>query len=501
MAEATGHDAVLEIRNLSKSFPGVRALDGVWLDVRRGSVHALMGENGAGKSTLMKTILGLHAPDGGQIILEGRPVRIRSPHEALRLGISMVHQELLPFADLTVAENILMGQEPTRWLPGWLDRRAMSRRAETLLDRLGVKIPPWRRMRELSAAQMQIVEIAKALAYDARVILMDEPTSAISRREVESLFEVIRDLRRRGVAVIYVSHKMDEVFRIADRISVLRDGRHVGTSVAGQLDSRRLIALMVGRELDTSPADSRSAPGDVVLEVRELTRGNTFRRISFQIRRGEILGIAGLMGAGRTELARALFGLAPADSGRITIHGRPAQIRSPRDAISQGIALVAEDRQADGLVPRMSVKHNLTLASLKQCCRGPLIDQAEENRVADEQIRAFGIRARDREQRVDGLSGGNQQKVVLAKSLLTNPSVLILDEPTRGIDIGAKIEFYSIISRLAREGKAILLISSELPELLWLSHRLLVMREGAIAAELDPRRTTQEEILHHAMPC
>ncbi|MGA2033195.1 MAG: sugar ABC transporter ATP-binding protein, partial [Thermoguttaceae bacterium] len=435
----------------------MRALEAVQLTVGPATVHALMGENGAGKSTLMKTLAGIYRPDEGEILLDGKSVRINSPHEALRLGISMIHQELLPFPDLTVAENICMGQEPTRWMPYWLDKPAMRRRAQELLGRLGVTLAPTRKMRELSVAEMQTVEIAKALAHSARVIIMDEPTSAISQREADALFEVIRDLRRQGVAIIYISHKMEEIFRIADTITVLRDGRYVATHAAADLDRDRLIALMVGgagsffdplgpknvpvplagqkgqshfRGQGGENRDSRHAPGEVALEVRELTRPGKFRRVSFHVRRGEILGIAGLMGAGRTELVSAIFGLAPAASGEIRVNGRPIRIASPRDAIDHGIALVTEDRKKFGLVPGMSVKQNLTLASLRRCCRGPWIDHRRENRVADTQIAALAIRAHDRNQRASSLSGGTQQKIVLAKALLTKPAILILDEPT-----------------------------------------------------------------------
>ena len=494
---------LLQVCDLSKSFPGVKALENVRLDVRPSAVHVVMGENGAGKSTLMKAIVGIHQPDGGEILFKGKRVRIRNPHEALQMGISMIHQELMPFPDLSVAENICMGQEPTRWFPYWLDKPAMNRRARALLDRLGVALPPTRLMKQLTVAEMQTVEIAKALAHNAEVIIMDEPTSAISQREVDLLFRVIHDLKRRGVAIVYISHKMEEIFRIGDTITVLRDGRYVATHPAAEIDRDRLIGLMVGRELFfDAPAGKMSSekPGEVVLEVRGLTRAGAFRDVSLQVRRGEILGVAGLMGAGRTELVNAVYGLAPAESGEIRIAGRRVRIAGPRDAIRHGIALVAEDRKRYGLAPRMSIQQNLTLASLKRCCRGWLIDHRKENRVADEQIRAFSMKTRDRYQRADSLSGGTQQKVVVAKGLLTDPAVLILDEPTRGIDIGAKNEIYAIIARLAGEGKAIVMVSSELSEILSLSHRIIVMREGLVTAELDPGRTTQEEILKNAMP-
>ncbi|MGP8247853.1 MAG: sugar ABC transporter ATP-binding protein [Bryobacteraceae bacterium] len=494
-----GKQLVLQVRNLSKSFPGVRALDGVSLDVEAGKVHAVTGENGAGKSTLMRILAGLQTPDSGEILFQGHPIRIGNPHEALRMGISMIHQELLPFPDLTVAENIWMGREPAR-LAGWLDKPAMNREARLLLERLGVALSPVTRMRELGVAEAQTVEIAKALACRAEVIIMDEPSSALSGREVGALFEVIGDLKRRGVAVIYISHKMDEIFRVSDTVTVLRDGRHVATAETGEMDENRLIALMVGRALDAAPPRGRADLSDVVLEVRELTKAGRFRRVSFAVRRGEILGIAGLMGAGRTSLVSAISGLAPAETGEIRVGGRLTRIRSPRDAIANGIAFVSEDRKEYGLVPTMSVTHNITLASLSRCCRGPFLDKRAENRIANNQIRAFSIGGSSHDPKVTLLSGGNQQKVVIAKALLTEPAILILDEPTRGIDIGAKAEIYATIGRLAGEGKAILMVSSEMAEILSLSDRILVMREGGIAAELSRERATQEGIMKWAVP-
>ena len=486
---------ILQVQNLSKSFPGVIALKDVSLEIDAGKVHAVMGENGAGKSTLMKILVGLHAPDSGGIRLDGKTVRIRTPHEALRLGIAMIPQELLPFRELTVAENISMGREATRRFPGWLDHAAIRAEAVRLLGRLGVSIPPGRKMRELSAAEMQTVEIAKALAHNARVIIMDEPTSAISEREVELLFDVVADLRNHGVAVIYISHKMDEIFRIADTVTVLRDGCHVATHPAAELDERKLIALMVGREVEPPPSAHEEA-GEVALQVNNLSAPGKFHNIGFTLRCGEILGLAGLMGAGRTDLVNAICGLVPPASGEIRVKGKSRRIRNPAAAIKAGIALVSEDRRRFGFVPRMSVTQNITLAGV----RNILIDHRAEVRMAAEQIRSLSIKVADPDQAVANLSGGNQQKVVIAKALLAQPDILILDEPTRGIDVGAKADVYAIIRRLARDGKAILMVSSELPELLALSDRLLVMRQGEVTAELDPRLTTQEEIMQHAMP-
>ena len=486
---------MLQVRNLSKAFPGVQALDRVHLDVEAGSVHALMGENGAGKSTLMNILAGLLTPDAGTISLQGRHVQFRHPNHARQFGIAMIHQELLPFHELTVAENIAMGREPTRWLPGWVDKPAMNREAAQLLTRLGVALDPARTMRTLSIADMQTVEVAKALAGNASIVIMDEPTSAISKREVDALFAIIRDLKRRGVAIIYISHKFDEIFQIADVVTVLRDGRHVATTPTAELDERKLIALMVGREL-TPPAAGRSCLGKPVLEVRGLTLPGKFRDVTFTICRGEVLGIAGLMGAGRTDVANAIYGLTPATSGEIRVNGRSLRIRRPAEALAAGIALVSEDRREFGLVPQMSVTHNITLASLRHW----IIRGRAETKQAEAQIRALAIKASAPTQPVSHLSGGNQQKVLIARALLTEPNILLLDEPTRGIDIGAKAEIYAIVNRLAREGKAILLISSELPELLSLSDRILVLREGAVTAELNPQQTTQEEILKFSMP-
>ena len=488
-------DHILQVRDLSKTFLGVQALDRAQLDIEAGSVHALMGENGAGKSTLMNILAGLLTPDAGTITLRGTSVEFRNPHHARQMGIAMIHQELLPFRDLTVAENICMGREPTRWFPGWVDKQAMHREATRLLDRLGVVVEPTRPMRALSVAEMQIVEIAKALAGNASILIMDEPTSAISQREVGALFTIIRDLKQRGVAIIYISHRFEEIFRIADTVTVLRDGRHVSTAPIAEFNEQKLIALMVGREL-APPATGRAEPGEPVLEVLGLTKQEKFQEITFTLHRGEVLGVAGLMGAGRTEVANAIYGLAPATSGEIRVKGRSLRITRPAEALAAGIALVSEDRRQFGLVPQMSVTHNITLASLRDW----IIDGRADNKVGEEQIRAFAIKASGHSQPVMHLSGGNQQKVVLAKALLTEPDILILDEPTRGIDIGAKAEVYAIVNRLAQAGKAILLISSELPELLSLSDRLLVMREGVLTAELDPRQTSQEEILKFAMP-
>jgi inositol transport system ATP-binding protein len=480
-------DYILELEGVSKWFGGIQALDRVDVIVRRGEIHAITGENGAGKSTLMRIVAGLERADAGAIRFHGR-------------GIAMIHQELLLFPDLSVSENICMGQEPGRGLPGWLDRRAMDRRARELLGRLGLALDPAARMRDLSFAEQQSVEIAKALGRDADLLIMDEPTSALSERESELLFRTMLDLKQRGVTLVYISHRMPEIFRLADTITVMRDGRHIATRPASELHEDALIALMVGRVLESTMARPQAPSGEVALEVRNLHREGRFREVSFQLRRGEILGLAGLMGAGRTDVAAAIFGLEPADGGGILVNGREARIESPADALACGIAMVTEDRRQFGFVPEMSIRENITLSCLKRYTAGPFLRQRAETAAAVGQIGALGVRAAGPEQPVKNLSGGNQQKVVLARALLTGPAILILDEPTRGIDVGAKAEIYALITRLAAGGKAVLLVSSEMNEILSLCHRLLVMREGSVVAERRPEETTPEEILKYAMP-
>jgi len=489
---------LLHACRVSKSFQGVRVLNDVSLELRAGEVHAVVGENGAGKSTLMKILAGLHRPDSGVILMNGEEIQLSSPHIAFQAGIAMIHQELMPFLDLSVAENIFMGQEPVaRW--GFVHRAAMHRETDRRLSSLGVRLNPATKMRQLKVADMQLVEIAKALAHRASVIIMDEPTSALSHHEVEALFGTIRELSSGGVAVVYISHKLEEVFALADCVTVLRDGMIVGTHPREALDSESLIHLMVGREFNGERTERNRVRGDVALVVNSLGKAGKFSDISFDVHAGEIVGLAGLMGAGRTELVNAIYGLEPADSGEIRVHGAVTTTRAPRDAIEAGIGLVTEDRKCFGLVPTFGVRGNVTLAALRRWCRGSFIQNEAEQNVTDAQIRNLRIRAQDREQPVLTLSGGNQQKVVLARTLLTEPRILLLDEPTRGIDIGAKAEVHAVINELAAAGKAVVLVSSELPELLTLSDRILVLRGGRLSAELDARKTTPAEILHHAI--
>jgi inositol transport system ATP-binding protein len=478
---------MLRIEGISKSYWGVQALDCVSFDVRAGEIHAVAGENGAGKSTLMKIIAGQERADAGEVRFSGR-------------GVAMIHQELLPFPDLTVAENLLMGREPVRW-GGWIDGAERDRRARELLERLGLSVDPRGRMGDLTVAEKQSVEIAKALGREADLLIMDEPTSALSERESELLFGMMLDLRARGAAILYVSHRMQEIFRLADRITVLRDGRHVATRPAGELDEERLIGLMVGRAVGAFARKERGSAvaGEVALEVRGLSRAPRFRDVSFTVRRGEIVGLAGMMGAGRSDVASAIFGLAPATSGEILVGGERMRIGSPSAALAAGIAMLTEDRRENGFVPEMSVKENITLSSLRRFCWGPFVRGGVERAAADEQMRRFDVRASGRDQSVKTLSGGNQQKVAIARALLGEPEILILDEPTRGIDVGAKAEIYELIGELAAAGKAILLVSSEMNELLALSDRVVVMREGEVSGEFGAG-VGAEEILRDAMP-
>ncbi len=492
-------DYILQVRGLTKAFSGVKALDNVQLNVRRGEVHALMGENGAGKSTFMKILIGLLTPDSGQIIFDGAELKADSVSGALKKGISMIHQEILVVPELTVAQNIFLGRETKGGLFSWLNDRNLTNQAGTLLAQLGVNIQPDAKIRDLSVAEMQMVDIAKAISNDASVIIMDEPTSALSDREVATLFGIIRDLRRKGVSIIYISHKMDEIFAIADTITVLRDGNYITTRPASELDENSLITLMVGREIDSLFPVSTYSKGEEVLSVRKLGRSGVFADINFAVHAGEVFGIAGLMGAGRTEITRAIFGLDRIDGGEIYVKGKKASIKSPRDAIRQGIGYVSEDRKRLGFIPGLSVKYNMTLASLSKYADGPFVRARSESAAATKMMTDLAIKAAGPHQKVIYLSGGNQQKVVIGKVLLSSPSLIILDEPTRGIDVGAKAEIYKLIDQLKAAGIAIILISSELPELLGMSDRILVLAKGKQNALLSKEEATPETIMRYAM--
>jgi len=488
---------LLTMHGISKSFPGVQALQDVSLEIRAGEVHALVGENGAGKSTLIRILGGIHSRDAGEIQLRGQPVNIASPIQARALGISLIHQELNQVPALSVAENIFLGREP-RWGPGLVDWPAMFAQADKLLRELGLSIPARQQLRTLTVAEQQLVEIAKALAVEADLLIMDEPTAALTVEETERLFRFIRDLRARNVGIIYITHRLEEVFRIADRISVLRDGRYVGTYAIGQLTLDNVIQLMVGRELTEKYPKTAVTLGAPVLEVRGLTVRGIFTDVSFTVHRGEILGIAGLIGSGKTAVAHALFGAIPLDAGEILLEGHPVVIRSPTEAIDHGIGLVAEDRKQLGLVLSMSVRENITLPLLPRLNVAGFIRKERELELVRHTITDLDMAVTSPDQTVRALSGGTQQKTVVGKWLQTHPHVLLLAEPTRGIDVGAKVEIYRLMGELAQRGVGILMVSSELPEILGMSDRILVMHEGRITGEFLRTQATQEAILASA---
>lgn len=500
MEQKLSPDCILQVRGLRKTYSGIKALDGIFFELRRGEVHALMGENGAGKSTFMKILAGLEKPDSGDILLEGTPYKPRGTYDALQKGISMIHQELLAVPELSVAENLFLGKEITRFWKKWIDNRAINKMAAERLERLGIPISPEAKMKSLSVAEMQMVEIVKALSNDARILIMDEPTSALSDREAERLFGLIEDLKSRGVGIIYISHKMDEIFRISDTVTVFRDGRFIDTRPAAELDQQGLISLMVGRKLSGIFPENISEKGAPIYTVQHLSRHNSFHDISFELHAGEILGISGLVGAGRTELARVLYGLDCADEGQALLHGEPMLPDSPRTAIKKGVAYVSEDRKSVGLVTKMSVLGNISLASLNNYAAYGFIRKKDEQNAAGKLARHLRIKCSSLHQRVETLSGGNQQKVAIAKALLAKPKVIILDEPTRGIDIGAKVEVYHLIRQLASEGLGIILISSEMPEIIGLCDRVMVLSQGKQAALLNKSEATQEKIMYHSMP-
>ena len=495
-------DRLVEFRALHKSFAGVHALRDVSFDIRRSEVHAVCGENGAGKSTLIKILSGVVAPDEGQILFAERALRFGDVRTAEAAGVSALHQESTTFPDLNAVDNIFVGREMTQLGGLLLDHSAMRQKTREALARLGETVNVDRPLRELPLAQRQMVGIARALSHDCRLLIMDEPTASLSARETAILLATVRQLREQGVSVLYVSHRLEEVFEIADRVTVLRDGEHVTTQEVSSIDTGGLIRHMVGRDVQQHARRETALPASdkPVIDVHELTCRGRFENVTFAVHHGEVLGLAGLVGAGRSEVARAIFGVDRYDSGRVTINGRRLPPRSTRAAVKAGLGLVPEDRQHEGLVLPMSVRDNVSLASLRSLTRGALIDSRREKACVDGQIEQLEVKAASIHSPAETLSGGNQQKLVIGKWLACDPAALILDEPTRGVDVGAKLQVHRLIRQLAENGLATLLISSDLPELLALSDRIVVLCEGRIAGQLDGATATQEQILELALP-
>ncbi len=515
---------ILQIKNMSKAFPGVQALDDVSINIRPGTVHALMGENGAGKSTLMKCLFGIYEPDSGQMILEGKEQHFANSRQALDAGISMVHQELLPVPYRSVMDNLWLGRYPQKGAGPFqfVDHKKMYHDTIDLFKDLNIDIDPRVWVRELSVSKIQLLEIAKSVSYGAKVIIMDEPTSSLTENEVGHLFTIINRLRSEGVSIIYISHKIEEILTISDDVSIMRDGKHVGSYSAKELTTDQIIKLMVGREIvsqEEIEEDHRNdnekwalvsslryprrenVPGKVIFEVKHFTsaQSNSFKDVNFTLRSGEILGLGGLVGAQRTELVESLFGLRPVESGQIFINGKEVKISHPFQAKEHKMALLTEERRATGIIPMLSVKDNMLLANLKQYIGpGGLINERKGDKDTDSMIKTLRVKTPSSHNKIRDLSGGNQQKVLFARWLLTDPDILILDEPTRGIDVGAKYEIYTIIADLAKRGKAIIMISSEMPELIGMSDRIMVMSEGRVTGFVEGAQATQEEIMRLA---
>ena len=491
-------DTLLSVEGISKSFPGVKALDNVSFEVRPGTVHALCGENGAGKSTLMKIINGIYSPDAGTIRVKGEEVRIKNPIEARAHGIAMIAQELNYVPEMTIAESFFLGRLPMKF--GRVDWGYIRSEARRILKEEGLDFSINRRLSTLTVSEIQTLEIVRAVYHSADVLIMDEPTSAIAHKEVEALFAKIRDLIAQGKSIIYISHKMDEVFELADDISVLRDGTVVSSQPSSTITTAQVIAQMVGRDMDhQSYPKEQVAIGDTVFNASGLSSEHQFADIHFDIKAGEIVGLAGLIGAGRSEVIRAVFGLDPLDSGEIEVEGKPVQLTSPKKAIENGVVMLSEDRRLVGIIPQLSIKKNATLASLHQVIYGGRTHPREEEKLVEQYFSAMNVKAPSTETKISSLSGGNQQKVLLARWLLADPKVMLLDEPTRGIDVGAKFEIYKLMTDLAKQGRGILMISSELPELIGMCDRIYVMSAGRLTAELAPDQYSQETILTYAM--
>lgn len=491
-------DFVLQMRAIRKTFPGVMALESVDFDLAAGEVHVLLGENGAGKSTLMKILSGAYQKDSGAVFLNGHEIDIKSPKHARLLGFSIIYQEFNLVPHLSAAENIFLGNEP-QLFPGIIDRKKILTNAEELLAALGVRFDPRMPVRYLSVAQQQMVEVAKALSHEAKILIMDEPTSALTTGEIQELFSTIRGLKAKGVAIVYISHRLEEIFEIGDRVSVLRDGKYIATHRLAETSAAQLVRLMANRELREHFPKQKAAPGKELLRVENLTRSNKLRDINFSLRRGEVLGLAGLLGAGRTELARVLFGIDAKNSGRIWINGQEANLKSPASAIKLGIGFLTEDRKTQGLVLSLSVKENISLPNTDKLSRFGVLKRAAEEKLAHRFVENLRIKTPGVKQKTLYLSGGNQQKVVLSKWLAREAAILIFDEPTRGIDVGAKVEIYQLMNRLTAQGVGIIMISSELPEILGMSDRILVMHQGRISGEFEAGDATPEKILNAAL--
>ena len=491
-------EVILQMKDIDKSFPGVHALDHVGLEVRRGEVHALMGENGAGKSTLMKVLTGIYRKDSGSIIYKGKEVEFHNTREAQDNGVVIVHQELNMVGDLSVAQNIFIGREPRKGLR--IDDKKMIEDSKALFDRLRIDIDPTEKMSELTVGKQQMCEIAKAISHNAELIIFDEPSAALTEKEIEDLFSIIRDLKAQDLGIIYISHRMDEIKVITDRVTVMRDGGYVGTLITADCTKEDIINMMVGRVIYEKPKEKSLVPDDapVVLKVEHLNAGKMVQDVSFELRKGEILGFSGLMGAGRTETARAIFGADPKQSGDIYVNGEKVEINSPEDAVKHGIGYLSEDRRRFGIVVGKSIIENSTMAALEEYMSGIFINKGKEKEVTEKYIKELDTKTPSSEQLVVNLSGGNQQKVVIAKWLVRNSDILIFDEPTRGIDVGAKNEIYKLMNRLAAEGKSIIMISSEMTEILRMSDRIVIMCEGRKTGEVKIEEATQELIMDKA---
>ena len=492
---------LLEMRGVCKSFPGVKALDHAQLRLRPGTVHALMGENGAGKSTLMKCMFGIYKMDEGEILFHGEKVTIHDPMEALKMGIAMVHQELQPIPARTNGENIFLGRYPIKKVLGLIptvDHKKMYEDTAALLKRVRMDFDPKAQLGSLSVSQMQSVEIAKAVSANCKVLILDEPTSSLTQNEVEALFRIVDDLKAEGVAIVYISHKMDEILRISDEVTIMRDGQYIGTWEAKELTTDMIISRMVGRELTNLYPKRENVPGEVVFSVENFTSINpkSFRNVSFELRKGEILGVGGLVGAQRTELMEGIFGTRSHTTGKITFHGKELKINRPKDAIDQGVAMLTEDRRQSGIMGVLSVADNISIASLKKYVDGGIMLNSKKiEQLVQDNVQKMNIKTPSSKTLIQSLSGGNQQKVLIGRWLANDPEVLILDEPTRGIDVGAKYEIYCIIAELAKQGKSIIMISSEMGELIGMSDRIMVMCDGKVTGFIDSQDATQESVM------